>query len=311
MSVTVICPLYKSKQYINSLHKSLLMQEDIDLKTIKYILTDTGDGVDKIVNDLEKAELTIIPISDFSHSLTREKAAMESDSDIIVFITQDIIIKDKKWLYKLCKPIYEGKCEASFSRQICDNQSIEKYTRINNYPKESRIVSKKDTERLGIVTFFFSDAASAVKRDIYVKLNGYDGKDLLTNEDMYLAYKLINNGYKIMYNSEAEVIHSHDYKFMELFKRYFDQGAFLSDNAYLTQYGASGSAFKLLKVVAVESLKDKNFKAFFNIIPNFAARFLGDRFGKRYKKLPLEKVKKYSGNIGYWNRVENNLNKKR
>ena len=87
MSVTVICPLYKSKQYINSLHKSLLMQEDIDLKTIKYILTDTGDGVDKIVNDLEKAELTIIPISDFSHSLTREKAAMESDSDIIVFIT--------------------------------------------------------------------------------------------------------------------------------------------------------------------------------------------------------------------------------
>ena len=236
---------------------------------------------------------------------------MESDSDIIVFITQDIIIKDKKWLYKLCKPIYEGKCEAAFSRQICDNQSIEKYTRINNYPKESRIVSKKDTERLGIVTFFFSDAASAVKRDIYVKLNGYDGKDLLTNEDMYLAYKLINNGYKIMYNSEAEVIHSHDYKFNELFKRYFDQGAFLSDNAYLTQYGASGSAFKLLKVVSVESLKDKNFKVFFNIIPNFAARFLGDRVGKRYKKLSLEKVKKYSGNIGYWNRIENNLNKKR
>ena len=114
-----------------------------------------------------------------------------------------------------------------------------------------------------------------------------------------------------MYNSEAEVIHSHDYKFNELFKRYFDQGAFLSDNAYLTQYGTSGSAFKLLKVVAVESLKDKNFKVFFNIIPNFSARFLGDRFGKRYKKLSLEKVKKYSGNIGYWNRIENNLNKKR
>ena len=94
------------------------------LKTIKYILTDTGDGVDKIVNDLEKAELTIIPISDFSHSLTREKAAMESDSDIIVFITQDIIIKDKKWLNKLCQPIYEGKCEAAFSRYAFKTCSI-------------------------------------------------------------------------------------------------------------------------------------------------------------------------------------------
>ena len=304
MSVTVICPLYKSREYINSLHNSLLMQEDVDLKVVKYILTETGDGVDKIVREMDKAELTVISIDEFSHSLTRERAAMESNSDILVFITQDIIIKDKKWLSKLCKPIYEGKCEAAFSRQICDNQSIEKYTRVNNYPKESRIVSKDDVERLGIMTFFFSDAASAVKTDVYKKLNGYDGKDLLTNEDMYLAYKLINNGYRIMYNADAEVIHSHDYKFMQLFKRYFDQGAFLSDNAYLTQYGANGSALKLLKVVVVESLKDKNFKAFFNIIPNFAARFLGNQAGKRYKKMPIEKIKEYSGNVGYWNRIK-------
>ena len=304
MSVTVICPLYKSREYINSLHNSLLMQEDVDLKVVKYILTETGDGVDKIVREMDKAELTVISIDEFSHSLTRERAAMESNSDILVFITQDIIIKDKKWLSKLCKPIYEGKCEAAFSRQICDNQSIEKYTRVNNYPKESRIVSKDDVERLGIMTFFFSDAASAVKTDVYKKLNGYDGKDLLTNEDMYLAYKLINNGYRIMYNADAEVIHSHDYKFMQLFKRYFDQGAFLSDNAYLTQYGANGSALKLLKVVVVESLKDKNFKAFFNIIPNFAARFLGNQAGKRYKKMPIEKIKAYSGNVGYWNRIK-------
>lgn len=308
MSVTIICPLYKSKEYIDSLHKSLLMQEDIELKAVKYILTDTGDGVEKIVENLEKAELRVIPISEFSHSLTREKAAMESESDIVVFITQDIVIKDKKWLSKLCKPIYEGKCEAAFSRQICDNESIEKYTRINNYPAESRIVTKADTDRLGIVTFFFSDAASAVKRETYVKLNGYDKKDLLTNEDMYLAYKLIMNGYRIMYNAEAEVIHSHDYKFKELFKRYFDQGAFLSDNSYLTEYGANSSAMKLLMVVARESLKDKNFKTFFNIVPNFAARFLGNRAGKRYKKLPIEKIKKYSGNIGYWNRVESKGN---
>ena len=304
MSVTVICPLYKSREYINSLHNSLLMQEDVDLKVVKYILTETGDGVDKIVREMDKVELTVISIDEFSHSLTRERAAMESNSDILVFITQDIIIKDKKWLSKLCKPIYEGKCEAAFSRQICDNQSIEKYTRVNNYPKESRIVSKDDVERLGIMTFFFSDAASAVKTDVYKKLNGYDGKDLLTNEDMYLAYKLINNGYRIMYNADAEVIHSHDYKFMQLFKRYFDQGAFLSDNAYLTQYGANGSALKLLKVVVVESLKDKNFKAFFNIIPNFAARFLGNQAGKRYKKMPIEKIKAYSGNVGYWNRIK-------
>lgn len=79
---------------------------------------------------------------------------MESDADICVFITQDILINDDKWLYKLTKPIYESKCDAAFSRQICDNKSIEKYTRMKNYPKESRITSKKDTESLGIRAFF-------------------------------------------------------------------------------------------------------------------------------------------------------------
>ena len=96
MSVTVICPLYKSREYINSLHTSLLMQEDVDLKVVKYILTETGDGVDKIVREMDKVDLTVISIDEFSHSLTRERAAMESNSDILVFITQDIIIKDKK-----------------------------------------------------------------------------------------------------------------------------------------------------------------------------------------------------------------------
>ena len=302
MDITVICPLYKAQKYLHNLHESLLMQEDVNIKEIKYLLTNTGDGIEKVIENLEKAKLTITTPQKFSHSLTRENAAMEAEGQIIVFITQDINIKDKKWLYKLCAKIKEGKCEAAFSRQICDNKSIERYTRINNYPDKSRIVSKNDIERLGIMTFFFSDAASAVKADIYKQLNGYDNKDLLTNEDMYFSYKLIHNGYRIMYNAEAMVIHSHDYKFEQLFKRYFDQGVFLKQNDYLLNYKANDSAFKLLKFVAFESLKEKNFRAFFNIVPNFAARFLGNKAGQRYRSMPIEKLIKYSSNRYYWER---------
>ncbi len=302
MDITVICPLYKARKYLHNLHKSLLMQEDINIKEIKYLLTDTGDGIEKVIENLEKAKLTITTPEKFSHSLTRENAAMEAEGEIIVFITQDINIKDKKWLYKLCSNINKGKCEAAFSRQICDNKSIERYTRINNYPDKSRIVSKNDIDRLGIMTFFFSDAASAVKADIYKKLNGYDNKDLLTNEDMYFSHKLIQNGYRIMYNAEAIVIHSHDYKFKQLFKRYFDQGVFLKQNDYLLNYKANDSAFKLLKFVVFESLKEKNFRAFFNIVPNFAARFLGNKAGQKYKSMSIEKLIKYSSSRYYWER---------
>lgn len=302
MSITVVCPLYKGSSYLENLHKSIITQKDVEIDNVKYILTDTKDDTEDKLKKLEKCKYTVVSAKEFSHSLTREKAAMESDSDICVFITQDILIEDDKWLYKLTRPIYENKCDATFSRQVCDNKSIEKYTRMKNYPKESRITTKKDTESLGIRTFFFSDAASAVNLSVYKKLHGYDGLDLLTNEDMYLAYKLINNGYKIMYNADACVIHSHDYKFKTLFKRYFDQGVFLKDNSYLLDYKANDSAVDLLKFVVKESIKESNYKAFFNIIPNFGARFLGNKFGQNYEKLSIEKVKKYSSNANYWNR---------
>lgn len=302
MDITVICPLYKAGKYIDDLHKSLLIQKNVKLKEVKYILTNTNDGLDKKIIDLEKASLKVIEAKDFSHSLTRETVAFECDTDIIVFITQDIKIIDEDWLYKFVNPIIEAKCEAAFCRQICDNKSIERYTRISNYPEESRIVSSKDIDNLGIKTFFFSDAASAVSVKIYNELKGYDNKDLLTNEDMYFAYKLINNGYRIMYNSEARVIHAHDYKFKELFKRYFDQGVFLKDHDYLLKHDANSSAKKLLICVVKGALKEKNYKAILNIIPNFAARYLGNKMGQNYKKFSLKTIKNLSSSKFYWER---------
>ena len=59
--------------------------------------------------------------------------------------------------------------DACYSRQICENNSIEKYTRESNYPENSRIVSKDDIKELGLKTFFFSDASSAIKTETFKK----------------------------------------------------------------------------------------------------------------------------------------------
>ena len=150
------------------------------------------------------------------------------------------------------------------------------------------------------MTYFYSDAASAIRKSTFVKLKGYDGKNLLTNEDMYIAYKLINNGYKIKYCADARVIHSHAYTYKALLKRYFDQGVFLKQHKYISDSGAGSSALELVKFVAVNSLKEKNFKAFFDIIPNFGTRFIANKLGYRYEKLSKKKILKYTSNPNYW-----------
>lgn len=299
MSISIICPLYNGKRYIKNMNESLLAQEINDTVDIKYILTETNDGSKELLDEIG-ASYDIVKAEEFSHSYTREKAAYEAKGDIIVFITQDIIINDNNWLYNLIKDIKSGICDAAFSKQICTNKTIEKYTRMKNYPDEDRIASRERVDELGILSYFYSDAASAIRKDVFVKLKGYDKKDLLTNEDMYIAYKLINNGYKIKYCSDSQVIHSHKYTYKSLFKRYFDQGVFLKQHSYIKESGANSSAIALVKFVFTQALKEGNVKAILDIIPNFSVRFIANKMGNRYEKLPMDKILKYTSNKNYW-----------
>lgn len=295
MKISIICPLYNAKSYLKPLHEKLLSQEKIkDYEVeIKYVLTECKDNTEDILKDL-KANYKKIKKEEFSHSKTREEMAFSSDGDIIVFISQDVKMKNNQWLKNLVLPIINGEAEASFSRQLPENNTIEKYVREKNYPKESRIVSKADIDRLGVLTFFYSDASSAIKASVYKKLNGYDGKRLIINEDMYLAEKLINAGYKIKYCSDSEIYHSHVFTLKELYKRYFDTGVFFKQNSQFLNYKSNESGVALAKYVFKAALKEKNIGVLINILPNFGARFIGNELGKRYDKLSRSFVNKSS-----------------
>ena len=283
MAVDIICPLYKAEKYIETLHKSLMMQERVDIDNIKYIVTKSNDRTTDILNELGTSYEEIQP-SEFSHSLTRENIAKKSKADIIVFITQDIIIKDKLWLYSLTKDIIDGTCEETYSRQIAKDSGIEKYTRERNYPEQSRIFTKEDVESLGIKAFFSSDASSAIKKEIFDKLNYYDGKKLPTSEDMYITYKLIMNGYRVKYCADSIIYHSHDYGVRENFKKYYDIGRFFKQNNYLNKYKVTKAGGGMAKYVLKRAIEDKNWKVIFKFFPNMISRVIGMQMGKFSKK---------------------------
>ena len=283
MKISIICPLYNAEDYIEDLYFSIKKQRDVCIDEIKFILTESSDNTE---NKLKKLKCNYKKISkqEFSHSLVRENAAFEAKGEILVFITQDIKIVDEYWLYHLTKDIIDGKCEAAFSRQIgYEEHKVERYTREINYPAEKRIVSKEDIDRLGLMTFFFSDASSAISKEIFIKLNGYDNKNLPTNEDMYFAYKLIMNGYRIEYAADSKIIHSHDLSFKETLKRYEDIGKFFDENQYLKEYNAGERGLTVLKYIAKRSIEDKKPLIIVDATVNFAARFIGMKFTKNKK----------------------------
>ena len=283
MKISIICPLYNAENYIEDLYFSIKKQKDVCIEEIKFILTESSDNTEDKLKNLQ-CNYKKISKQEFSHSLVRERAAFEAKGEILVFITQDIKIVDEYWLYHLTKDIITGKCEAAFSRQIgYKEHKVERYTREINYPAEKRIVSKDDIDRLGLMTFFFSDASSSISKDIFIKLNGYDNKNLPTNEDMYFAYKLIMNGYRIEYAADSKIIHSHDLSFKETLKRYKDIGKFFDENKYLTEYSAGERGLTVLKYIVKRSIEDKKPLIIIDVIINFAARFIGMKFTKNKK----------------------------
>ena len=243
-------------------------------------MTKSKDNSEKILKE-NKFNYILIDKKDFSHSLTREKEAMKSKSDIIVFISQDIVIENTDYLYNLVNPIINGEADACYSRQLTKFDNIEKYTRESNYPDKSIIKTKDDIEKLGLKTFFFSDASSAVNTKVFKKLNGYDGKNLPINEDMYFAYKLIMNGYKIKYCADSVCYHSHNFKLKELYDRYKLTGRFFKENSYIDNFGTNKSGGGLAKYILKRAIKDKNIKVLIRFVPDMTARYIGMKVGKR------------------------------
>lgn len=279
MRVEIICPLYNAENYIKRLDESLKEQEDVEIHKISYILTKGKDKTEQILENIS-AQFSIVEPNKFSHSLSRENVAMKSESDILVFVTQDVEIRDKRWLVNLIKPIKNGEVEACFSRQLTKYDNIEKYTRERNYPEESYVSSQENLKENGLQTFFFSDASSAIKTEIFKKLNGYDNKDLPTNEDMYIAYKLITNGYKIKYCADSVVYHSHRFSLKQLYKRYYDTGIFFRQNSFLDKYGTNKSGGGMAIYILKRAIQDKNGKVLLEFFPNMIVRFVGMKMGK-------------------------------
>ena len=279
-TIDIICPLYNAEKYIEKLHQSLLMQKQVKINEIKYILTESSDNTEDFFKN-NNIKYKKINKEDFSHSIVRENAAMESKANIICFITQDIVIEDFNWLYELTKDIDDKNIVASYSRQISKYNNIEKYTREYNYPENDFIVSKKDIKEKGLKTFFFSDVSCAISTKIFKKLNGYDHKNLPISEDMYFAYKIITNDYKIKYCSKSIIYHSHNFTLKQLYNRYKLTGQFFKENNHLDKYGTVNSGKNLAKYIFKRILQEHRFLLLFRYPFDMAARLFGMRAGKR------------------------------
>ena len=284
-AVDVLIPVYEPDESFEKLLK-MLSNQTVRPEKIILMVTEGSHEVALDEQNDSKIEIHRLQKTEFDHAGTRNAAVSFSDAELVLFMTQD------------------EKIAVSYARQLAKNDTkpIERLIRRFNYPEESRMKSLGDLEALGIKTYFCSDVAAVYRREIFTELGGFDTPAVF-NEDMVFAAKAVKAGYKVYYNAEARVVHAHNLKLMEQFRRNFDVGASQADHPEVFEEISSESeGGKLFKTVSKGLVKLGRWYLLPYFILQCGAKFIGFRLGKRYPKLKPGFVKKCSSNRAYWER---------
>ena len=165
-----------------------------------------------------------IPPQAFHHARTRNVAASLGKAPIVINLSGDAIPASDTWLHNLLANFSDPGVGAAYGRQLPKpGSTMERFDTFDRVYGEQRIV-KDPAHRngLGYRFYHFSDANSALRRSVW-EANPYP-EDLKMFEDLAIAKRILDAGWKIVYEPTAPVFHSHNYTNKQLFKRYFDIG---------------------------------------------------------------------------------------
>ena len=223
---------------------------------------------------------------DFDHGGTRDEALRRCDADVVVFMTQDAMPVNRDCMKNLLAPFDNPRVAAVGGRQTAypDARPFERLIRANNYPAESRVWGRAEIEKLGVRAFLISDVCAAYRKSAYLEVGGFD-HPILTNEDMLMAEKLLHAGYQIAYSGEAVVYHSHRFTLGQEYRRNYIIGQTMKRYEDRFEHVSEmGTGVKLVKNVMRQLVREGRIGECFCFAANCAARFLGNRMGRRAER---------------------------
>lgn len=186
----------------------------------------------------------LISANAFNHGGTRNLPLkhLPEETSIIVYMTQDALLASPNAIACLVDAFQDPLVGCAYGRQLphANATPFAAHARWFNYPKESRTLHWADKQKLGLKACFFSNSFAAYRLSDLKFVGGFPS-DVILGEDMSVAARLLMAGKSVAYVANACVFHSHNYSFLQEFRRYFDTGVFHVRTSWLlTEFGSAG-----------------------------------------------------------------------
>lgn len=301
-SISVLIPTKNGGQTIAEVLASLTIQS-VNLNEV--IIADSASD-DSTVDIAKSYDATVVHIDpkSFDHGGTRTFLCNLSQSEILVFLTQDAILKKRDSIEKLITPlIQDEKVATCYGRQLPshDANHFAQSLREFNYPSDAAIYAYADRQSSGIKTIFTSNSFACYRKEALAEI-GFFQNGLIFGEDTVAVGRLLQNNYKNAYVADALVYHSHNNTLNDEFKRYFDIGVLHTQEKWLLEkYGNTvGQSKKYL----LHELKCIRKKVKYSLLPELFLRitlkYCGYRIGRYYKSLPKKIILACSLHKNWW-----------
>ena len=231
--ITVVMPTYNAGNQFRECAE-ILAKQTANIVEVLVIDSSSSDETANIARDFG-FKVEVIPKSEFGHGKTRQYALEKAQTEIVVFMTQDALLKDEGSIQRLVFFLTtDENLAAVYGRQLPYPHTgpLGTFARLYNYPDYSFVNTFEDRKKKGIKTAFLSDSFAAYKKSLLLKIGGFP-KHVKFGEDTYAAAKLLMAGYKTGYCAEAAVYHAHDYSLKQEFNRCRQIGQFHREEKWL------------------------------------------------------------------------------
>ncbi len=208
--------------------KSVLKQKTSYSYEIIVIDSGSTDGTVNFVKKYPRIKLIQISNSNFSHGGTRQLGAKKSSGKYLVYLSQDATPANNFWLEELVKKLAKDDDIVVVSSRIIPRPEVptlRKYNVLSDWCASQndfklKIENPENFEKISPENIRYytkiHDVSSAYKR-FFLEKFGFD--KIPFGEDTLIAKKALRNGFAIGFTSKSIVLHSHEYKIGDAFKR--------------------------------------------------------------------------------------------
>jgi len=203
-NVSCIIRTYNEASYIGILINVLRSQENIPAD-IEIVLVDSGSTDTTVdIAKSHRVRLIEIPKTEFNYSKALNLGIEKSTGDLIVILSAHSIPREDGWLQRIIAHFEDEKVAGVYCRQIAwPDADLYEVLRIKNTFGET---SKSFSKEASNANMSFSNVASCIRRSVWEK---HPFVILPAAEDREWAQWAIEKGYKIVYDAQASVYHSH------------------------------------------------------------------------------------------------------